>query len=338
MSEALRDVAAIYQDVLALSEAIADRGLSNMDSNQRNLLIAYYDQMGSIMREVTEREQRLQVYSFGPNPGLRGEVSRIIAKLRNVNTEQSEFIYYTQRAYELLFDFAYMPSDSTPKNHLIVQTPVDRPFANFAVHKIPNIDSSLENSTMCVLLRGALLPSMIVSKEIQEYSSSGYITPFELFNIRRERDSRSNDLNYVLSIDRSYFDTSEMDGRDLIFADPINATGNSFITIVNYLYEQNVRPRSIKFFTIISALPAALRVLQETGDSSLYTLWIDPTINANSYILPGLGDAGDRLNGLDMPSGRRDIIQLIADYGTTISNLYRSQVRKIEASVLRNRH
>ena len=54
----------------------------------------------------------------------------------------------------------------------------------------------------------------------------------------------------------------------------------------------------------------------------------------SAYILPGLGDAGDRLNGYDSPEGQRNMIQLIADYGANIVNLYRAQVREIEHTVL----
>jgi uracil phosphoribosyltransferase len=66
----------------------------------------------------------------------------------------------------------------------------------------------------------------------------------------------------------------------------------------------------------------------------VYTLWMDPALNDLAYILPGLGDAGDRINGSDTETNPRNIIQLIADYGSSISSLYRAQVRKIEETVL----
>jgi len=50
--------------------------------------------------------------------------------------------------------------------------------------------------------------------------------------------------------------------------------------------------------------------------------------------MPGLGDAGDRINGEDQPDYARNIIQLISDYGVGITSLYRAQVRKIEETVL----
>ena len=49
-----------------------------------------------------------------------------------------------------------------------------------AVHRIPDVDSLIQNSVMCVMLRGALLPSMILSKEIQEYSADDFVTPFRI--------------------------------------------------------------------------------------------------------------------------------------------------------------
>jgi uracil phosphoribosyltransferase len=175
---------------------------------------------------------------------------------------------------------------------------------------------------------------MIVSKEIQEYSSSGYVTPFALFRIRRDDKKKQVDMDYLLDLDYSYFDREGLNGKDLIFADPMNATGGSLVTIIRYLESQGVYPRSIKFFTVISALEGALQVVRGIPNIELYTLWMDPVLNDAAYILPGLGDAGDRLNGRDTDELPRNMIQLIADYGQNIANLYRWQVRKVEETVL----
>jgi uracil phosphoribosyltransferase len=77
-----------------------------------------------------------------------------------------------------------------------------------------------------------------------------------------------------------------------------------------------------------------LRSVRAIENAEVYTLWMDPVLNELAYILPGLGDAGDRLNGTDTGNNPRNIIQLIADYGANISSLYRSQVQKIEQTVL----
>jgi uracil phosphoribosyltransferase len=175
---------------------------------------------------------------------------------------------------------------------------------------------------------------MIMSKEIQEYSSHGYVTPFALFKISRDDTKVEQDMEYVLNLDLSYFDLSSLDGKDLFFADPMNATGGSLVTVVKYILGQGVRPRSIKFFNVISVLKGALRIVRALQHVEVYTLWMDPVLNAKAYILPGLGDAGDRINGGDSSEKPRNMIQLIADYGAQVLSLYRDQVRTIEQTVL----
>ena len=200
--------------------------------------------------------------------------------------------------------------------------------------EIPDIDFKIENTVMCVLLRGALLPSMIMSKEIEEYSSHGYVTPFALFKIKRDDSKKESNMEYVLDLDKSYFNIEDLQDKDLIFADPMNATGGSLVTVIKYLLNNGVKPRSIKVFNVISALKGSLRVVRALENCTCYTLWMDPVLNAKAYIMPGLGDAGDRLNGCDTEDAPRNILQLIADYGSNVADLYRSQLRKIEHTVL----
>jgi uracil phosphoribosyltransferase len=297
-------------------------------------LISLYNELGHLMKDIIAQEPQLHVYSFGTPREIHGEVSRLIAKLRDVRTERPEFLYYTQRAYELLFTFAFCGTVHEKKNHIVVRTPVTVPVQNYAVHKIPDVDENVENSVMCVMLRGALLPSMIMSKEIQEYSSHGYVTPFALFKISRDDRRQERNMEYVLNLDLSYFDLAALDGKDLFFADPMNATGGSLVTVMKYLLSQGIKPRSIKFFNIISVLKGALRIVRALEGVQIYTLWMDPVLNAKAYILPGLGDAGDRINGEDSDDKPRNIIQLLADYGSQVVSLYREQVRKIEQTVL----
>jgi len=314
--------------VLANPGRIGDHGSATRD------LIALYNGMGRELQQITAREPRIHVYSFETPREVHGEVSRLIAKLRDNRTEHPEFVYYTQRAYELLFNFAFGSTTREKKNHIVVQTPVTLPVQNYAVHKIPDVDERIENSVMCVMLRGALLPAMIMSKEIQEYSSHGYVTPFALFKISRDDTKEEGNMEYILNLDLSYFDLKSLDGKDLLFADPMNATGGSLVTVVKYLLAQGVRPRSIKFFNVISVLKGSLRIVRALEGAEIYTLWMDPVMNSRAYILPGLGDAGDRINGRDDGQKPRNIIQLIADYGTQIVSLYREQVRVIEQTVL----
>jgi len=299
-------------------------------------LIELYNRMGKIMQEIVAEEPQIHVYSFETPEAIHGEASRLIAKLRDSRTQTPEFIYYIQRAYELLFNLAFGKNRREKKNYIIVSTPVDIPVQNYAVHKIPDVDDMVTNSVMCVMLRGALLPSMIMSKEIQEYTSNNYITPFALFKIARDDSKEEDNMEYVLNLKRSFFDLALLNDKDLFFADPMNATGGSLVTIIKYLHDKGVEPRSVSFFNVISVLKGSLRIVRAIKGVNVYTLWMDPVLNRKAYILPGLGDAGDRINHTDTEDKPRNIIQLIADYGSNIASLYRDQLMKIEETVLGN--
>ena len=326
------------QNDLKTLETMYSSALKSFEVVDKNAIIKNFDEMGHRMQEICAKNPRIKVYSFVTEESSHAEASRVISKLRNIKTDHAEFIYYSQRAYEMLFRLAYTQENSSlqseKKGHIIVKTPVDNPVQNYAVHKIPDIDDKISNSIMCVMLRGALLPSMIMSKEIQEYSSTDYVTPFALFKISRDDTKKENNMQYILNLKNSFFNLEELDGKDWVFADPMNATGGSLVTVVKYLQSQGVKPKSIKFFNVISALKGSLRVTRALENCTCYTLWMDPVLNENAYIMPGLGDAGDRLNGRDDHETPRNIIQLIADYGHNITGLYRSQLHKIEQTVL----
>jgi uracil phosphoribosyltransferase len=322
------------QEDLALLKTMYDETIKSFNPVNEDKIVTQFDMMGKEMQRICGEHPNIKVYSFVTEEGAHAEASRVIAKLRDVNTGHQEFLYYSQRAYEMLFRLAYTDQHSDKKGHIFVQTPVTTPVQNYAVHKIPDIDSKIENSVMCVMLRGALLPSMIMSKEIEEYSSHSYVTPFALFKINRDDKKHESDMEYILNLKKSFFNIEELDGKDLIFADPMNATGGSLVTVVKYLQAQGVKPKSIKFFNVISALKGSLRVTRALENCTCYTLWLDPVLNNSAYIMPGLGDAGDRLNGCDTKENPRNIIRLIADYGSNIAGLYRDQLTKVEETVL----
>ncbi len=330
----LAQMDALYAKAMKSFAILENETHSAQQQAAKDDIIAIYDEMGKIMQSMCKEIPSLKVYSFETEHENHAEASRVIAKLRNTHTDHDEFLYYTQRSFEMLFKLAYQGKATSQKNHLVVKTPVSTPVQNYAVHKITDIDDQIENTVMCVLLRGALLPSMILSKEIEEYSSHGYTTPFALFKIQRDDSCTEKNMRYNLNLKQSYFDIESLNGKDLIFADPMNATGGSLISIIRHLEKNGVKPKSISCFHVISALKGALRVARAIDNCTVYTLWMDPVLNNSAYIMPGLGDAGDRVNGADSSEHPRNILQLIADYGSNIAGLYRSQLREIERTVL----
>ncbi|MDB5732513.1 MAG: uracil phosphoribosyltransferase [Variovorax sp.] len=87
----------------------------------------------------------------------------------------------------------------------------------------------------------------------------------------------------------------DMQDRDIVVVDPMLATGNSAIAAVERLKEMN--PRSIKFVCLLTC-PEGIGALQAAHpDVPIYTAAIDRQLDSHGYILPGLGDAGDRIFG-----------------------------------------
>jgi uracil phosphoribosyltransferase len=88
---------------------------------------------------------------------------------------------------------------------------------------------------------------------------------------------------------------TEMNERDAIVVDPMLATGHSAIAAIDRLKECN--PKSIKFVCLLTC-PEGVQALQAAHpDVPIFTAAIDRQLNDHGYILPGLGDAGDRIFG-----------------------------------------
>ena len=86
-----------------------------------------------------------------------------------------------------------------------------------------------------------------------------------------------------------------MESRDVIVVDPMLATGNSAIAAVERLKELN--PKSIKFVCLLTCPEGVQAFHRAHPDVPVYTAAIDRQLNDHGYILPGLGDAGDRMFG-----------------------------------------
>jgi uracil phosphoribosyltransferase len=87
-------------------------------------------------------------------------------------------------------------------------------------------------------------------------------------------------------------DTEE---REMLVVDPMMATGNSAIAAVHRLKQAN--PQSIKFLCLLAAPEGITHFQEQHPDVPIYAAAIDQGLDEHGYIIPGLGDAGDRLFG-----------------------------------------
>ena len=96
-------------------------------------------------------------------------------------------------------------------------------------------------------------------------------------------------VNYFFKVPK------DIEKREVIILDPMLATGGSAIDAIELLKSKGVK--KLKFLSIIGAPEGIERVEREHPDVQIYCAHIDDHLNENKYIVPGLGDAGDRIFG-----------------------------------------
>ena len=83
--------------------------------------------------------------------------------------------------------------------------------------------------------------------------------------------------------------------RDALVVDPMLATGNSAVAALHRLKDTGAK--TLKFVCLLAAPEGIAHVHEQHPDVPIYTAAVDERLDAHAYILPGLGDAGDRLFG-----------------------------------------
>lgn len=90
---------------------------------------------------------------------------------------------------------------------------------------------------------------------------------------------------------------SNLEERQLYVVDPMLATGGSAIAAIDSVLERGAKPENIKFICLVAA-PEGVDALRKAHPNvEIFTAALDEKLNEDAYIIPGLGDAGDRLYG-----------------------------------------
>ena len=109
------------------------------------------------------------------------------------------------------------------------------------------------------------------------------------------RHHPNNDENFEIVVE--YLASPSLEGKTLILADPMLATGKSFVNVMKALKQMGT-PKEIHLVAVIGAEEGiALLEKEFPKDSRLWIATIDKELNDHGYILPGLGDAGDLCYG-----------------------------------------
>lgn len=202
-------------------------------------------------------------------------VNRYLAEMRNVET-QGDRMRFRRNIERIGSIMAYEVSKRLAYEAREVTTPLDK-----AVVRLPS-----ESLVVGTILRAGL-PMHQGVLDIFDDADNCFVSAW-----------RAYDKRHDVEIHLGYAATPRLNGKTLIVADPMLATGCSMVQTLRELMRYGV-PSHIHILAIIGA-QAGVDYLAANALDVETTLWVatvDPTLNADSYIVPGLGDAGDLAYG-----------------------------------------
>ena len=144
---------------------------------------------------------------------------------------------------------------------------------------------SLTNTTLVGILRAGL-HMVMGALRVLEGAKVGFVSA------KRLENSSSRGKEFEVRID--YVNVPNVEDEIIIIMDPMLATGSTLVRVIEKLLDMG-RPKMLILASIISTPIAISRVLSRYRDMLIYTVAIDEKLNDRGFIVPGLGDAGDRL-------------------------------------------
>ncbi len=193
--------------------------------------------------------------------------------IRNRETNAEVFRNAIRRITYLLF---YKATEDLEVESINVQTPLE-----VCKAKMLRADNEI---IIAPILRAGLIFSDIAN-EIMPFATVRHIGMY------RDEDT----LTPVWYYNKTPVEFDNPEKKIILILDPMLATGNSAIDAIKLFANKKVPRKNIRFVSLISA-PEGLRKVQKLyPDVKIITASIDRCLNINGYILPGLGDAGDRI-------------------------------------------
>ncbi len=199
------------------------------------------------------------------NPLVQHKLTLLRQKDRSTNS-------FRRLLHEISMLMAYEVTRDMPTQLIEIETPLEK-------MQSPVIDG--KKTVFVVVMRAGMgfLDGML---EVVPGARVGHIGLY--------RDPKT-----LVAVEYYFKMPQDMHERDAIVLDPMLATGNSAAAAVERLKETH--PRSIRFVSLLAAPEGLARFHQAHPDVPVYTAAIDRELSDHGYILPGLGDAGDRLFG-----------------------------------------
>ncbi len=196
-------------------------------------------------------------------------ITHKLAILRDKNTSTKEF---RELIKEISMFVCYEAMNDAKLESVVIETPI-------AKYRTKKIDQD-KYAFVPILRAGMGMLDGVIT----------VIPNAKIGHVGMYRDEETfKPVNYFFKVPK------DIEKREVIILDPMLATGGSAVDAIELLKGKGVK--KIKFLCIIAA-PEGLKLVSKTHpDVKIYCACIDEHLNSNKYIVPGLGDAGDRIYG-----------------------------------------
>ncbi|MEM0440412.1 MAG: uracil phosphoribosyltransferase [Candidatus Caldarchaeum sp.] len=202
----------------------------------------------------------------------------VLTKIRDKNTGQIEFRKGLVKLGRLLGFEIVRTFETSPRT---VITPLNKPAEGI---EIPDID----NVVLVTVLRAAM-PLTEGLLKVFPNARQGIVSA------RRVDETYRGGLDFDIEV--TYVKIPAIANTDVvIIADPMLATGSTILKVLAEI-EKRGTPKRIILATIISTMQAIARVRERYSRVEIFTVAIDKELNEHGFIVPGLGDAGERSFG-----------------------------------------
>jgi len=220
----------------------------------------------SMWRKVAQNGYRLDL-----------KVAQImLSTLRNKETIRSEFVSASDQLFSLLLN-CVLSMQETKEIEKISGTGINFKSVEFTNQKICLIP---------ILRSGEAVASM--GKQLTNDVAFAHIL--------LQRDETTEDKNAIFFYKKFPKDIVH---REVYLVDPMLATGNSAIAALDLIQQQGVDMNKVRFVNLVSC-PEGLEALYKVyPEVNVYTVGFDEKLNEQKYIIPGLGDFGDRYYGTE---------------------------------------
>lgn len=191
-----------------------------------------------------------------------------LTRMRKIETQSTKF-------RDNLNEITQLMAYEVTKNYELVDVEIETPITK-------TIGKKLKDKVVLIPILRAGLGMVDGLKQLIPTASIGHIGLYR-------NEETATPIQYYSKMPTS------LKGGNAIILDPMLATGGSASEAINIV--KQYKPKSISFLCLVAAPEGLQKIYSEHKDVNIYIGSLDEKLDENSYIVPGLGDAGDRIFG-----------------------------------------